>query len=741
MLLSVIYYCSVINISAQDSFSFINTPLKFKVGANNLDTNATVGGLNSPQFGTMDLNQDGKKDLVIFDKAQNKFFTFLNNGQSTNSYKYEPYFETFFPNIEKVMLLRDYDRDGKKDLIGSSGNQDMVIYKNITTSSDKGPQFRKLSAHYYLNNYAFGETYNPLTARKSDYPIVGDMDNDGDLDILKYEAGYGTIGYYLNKEVEKSYTNGDSFLLEYSDICWGSFQEKSTANQILFGACGSQKKYRHLGGSALLEYDFDNDGDVDLIMTNSGYNDAIYIENGKVDFTYPYDTAISSTNSFPPSSPINVTSFPHLFLEDLNNDGKKDLISAPGGDIDFKDLGQINFYNNSGTNDIPSFDIPNNNFLTNGIIDHGTGSSPVLWDEDNDGDLDLFIAASGDYTTTSHTSCHIYFYKNNNGVFELNSTDYANISTQNFLDLTISFGDVNNDSKDDLIYGLRDGSVGWIQNSGTIGNPIFQSPIELIATSIKHSSAKPTMYDINNDAKQDLIVGFFNGNIAYYKNKGDNTFEMVTDTFGQVYTNYLDYSFNPPDYSYEGYAAPVIIDINDDEHPELITGTVDGKIKIYSINKSNPNAKFQELSSPLNTAYLGDTLDYIMCGRNSIPTIGDINNDKTLDIIIGTHSGGIKSFLGAESNNIKTKSINSISKRNIKLYPNPAKDYIDIYGLNNNSTINVQIYNLLGEIVLEVLNANSNLDISKIPNGTYIIKVAEGKNTSNQLIKKLIIIK
>jgi hypothetical protein len=130
-----------------------------------------------------------------------------------------------------------------------------------------------------------------------------------------------------------------------------------------------------------------------------------------------------------------------------------------------------------------------------------------------------------------------------------------------------------------------------------------------------------------------------------------------------------------------------------------------------------------------------------MCGRNSIPTIGDINNDKTLDIIIGTHSGGIKSFLGAESNNIKTKSINSISKRNIKLYPNPAKDYIDIYGLNNNSTINVQIYNLLGEIVLEVLNANSNLDISKIPNGTYIIKVAEGKNTSNQLIKKLIIIK
>jgi len=732
---------SVNSIFGQDSFSFVNNHIKFKLGSSLIDSNSTCGGLNTPQFGTMDLNQDGREDLIIFDKAQSKYFTFINNSKSSNAFTYQPYFETFLPKITKVMLVRDFDRDGKKDIIGSSGNQDMVIYKNITGSSDKGPRFKLLNAHYYLNNYAFGETYNPLTARNSDYPIVGDMDGDGDLDILKYEAGFGTIGYYLNKEVENSYIKGDSLLLEYSDICWGSFQEKSSANEILLGACGSIKKYRHLGGSSLLQYDFDNDGDVDIVMTNSGYNDAIYIENGKTDFSYPYDTAIASTNLFPASSPIDMNTFPHLFMEDLNNDGKKDLIVSSGGELDYKDLEQISFYNNSGTNSLPTFDAPDKKFLTSGIIDHGTASAPTLWDEDNDGDLDLFIAASGDYTATAHTSYRIYFYKNNNGVFELSSSDYANISSRNFLDLTISFGDVDSDNKDDLIYGLRDGSVGWFKNTGTLGSPTFPSPIELLATSITHSSAKPTMYDMNGDSKEDLIVGFFRGNIAYYKNNGDNTFDLVTDTLGGVFTNYLDFSFNPPDYSYEGYAAPVIVDINNDSFPELITGTVDGKIKVFEINKDDPNAKFKEFTSPLLTSYLSDTLRYQSCGFNSIPTIGDINKDSVLDLIVGSHSGGIRSFLGLKSNNLKTLSVKDFSKDNFGLFPNPAKDYIVITNSSNKTLFNIKIHNMLGELILikTEVQSNSKIALKNIQNGTYIIKLFD-INANRYYSKKLLII-
>ena len=717
---------SAFNSIAQDSFSYVFTNLKLKQGATNLDSNAVIGGLNTPQFGTMDLNQDGKSDLVIFDRSQNRYFTFINNGLTTKSYKYEPYYESFLPEVFAVMLIRDFDRDGKKDIMGSSGNQDFVMYKNITTSSDKGPKFKKLYDNYYKNNF-YIDTYNELTARNADYPIVGDMDNDGDLDILKYEAGFGTIGYYVNKEVEHSYTNGDSLLLEYSDICWGSFQEKTDANDILIGACGVNKKYRHLGGSSLLEYDFDNDGDVDILMANSGYNDVVYIENGKSDFSYPYDTAISATNNFPSASPIDVTTYPHLFLEDLNNDGKLDLIAAPGANVDYQDLQNIHFYSNTGTNLLPTFGTPNKDFLTNEFIDHGSSASPVLWDEDNDGDLDLFIAATGNYSTTTHLADRIFYYENKNGVFELSSSDYANISSKNFLDLTITFGDVNNDSKIDLVYGLRDGSVGWFENKGTLGNPSFPTSLEIFPTSISNASAKPAMYDINGDNKEDLIVGYFKGNISYYENTGSNNFNLVTDSFGRIITNYLDYSFDPPIYSYEGYASPEIKDINNDGIPELITGAVDGKIKVYSIDVNNPNDLFTEYKSPLLTQLNKDTMSYHYCGNNSIPTIGDINNDSIYDLIVGTAAGGIKSFLGIPSNNLKTISIDKITKDNFNIYPNPSNGTLSVELKNLFGSYNIQVINALGKVVLqETFNtANNLIDLkgNNLSDGFYTLKL------------------
>lgn len=730
---------------AQDKFSFISSSLSIKEGAKIKGTNSSIGGLNTPQFGSMDLDNDGTLDLIIFDGIQSKYYTFINNGQATNNFVYTPYFENSLPPFQSVMIVRDFDRDGKIDIMGGNNVQDLIIYKNITTSTDKTPKFKKLYNHYYLNLYFGNDVFNPLTSRNSDYPIIGDMDLDGDLDFVKYEAGIGTIGFYVNKEIEQSYTGGDSLLLEYSDICWGSFTENATENKINVGACGSNKKYRHLGGSALLQYDFDNDGDVDIIMSNSTFNDVVYIENGKSDYSYQYDTAISSTTNFPPSSPIDITSYPHLFMLDVNNDGKLDLVAAPGGTENYKDLNQINLYLNSGTNALPVFDSPNKNYLSDEILDLGSNSSPALWDEDNDGDLDLFIAASGDFTSTSHTADRIFFYKNNNGTFELTNSDYANLSGKGYLDLSITFGDVNFDNRPDLVYGLRDGSVGWYENTGSIGAPTFTERSILVEKTSKTASAVPFLYDYTKDGKPDLFVGYFKGNISYYYNNGNNTFTLLADTFGQVSTNYIDSNFNPPSLSYEGYAAPVIMDINNDNYPELITGTVNGKIKIFSIDKSDPKAKFEELEHPILTAFNADTTNYNNIGYNVIPALGDLDGDNTIDIVAGSRTGGIMFFSGLASNNKMTKGIESIElgKNHFTIYPNPAENIVNIKRNDWSETVSIQLYDVLGKLLIETKSSENSLttqiNISSLTNGTYYIKCL-GKNGESIQTSKLVIL-
>src|ERR1051326_6298663 len=47
---------------------------------NVLQPYAWAGGVNSPQFSEIDLNQDGILDLFVFDRTGNKIITFLNLG-------------------------------------------------------------------------------------------------------------------------------------------------------------------------------------------------------------------------------------------------------------------------------------------------------------------------------------------------------------------------------------------------------------------------------------------------------------------------------------------------------------------------------------------------------------------------------------------------------------------------------------------------------------------------------------
>ena len=69
--------------------------------------------------------------------------------------------------------------------------------------------------------------------------------------------------------------------------------------------------------------------------------------------------------------------------------------------------------------------------------------------------------------------------------------------------------------------------------------------------------------------------------------------------------------------------------------------------------------------------------------------------------------------------------VSTIEMNSLKVYPNPAKTNIYV---ENNTGATISIYNLVGEKVMEITNADKNavVNVSGLNAGTYIVKVIEG---------------
>jgi hypothetical protein len=62
------------------------------------------------------------------------------------------------------------------------------------------------------------------------------------------------------------------------------------------------------------------------------------------------------------------------------------------------------------------------------------------------------------------------------------------------------------------------------------------------------------------------------------------------------------------------------------------------------------------------------------------------------------------------------------------VYPNPASNVLNV---KSQETLNLEIYNNLGQFILRSNNSNS-VDVSSLSRGVYFIKVSNGINTSTK---------
>lgn len=697
--------------------------------------NAWMGGLDLPQFSDGDINQDGERDLLIFDRRANKTLILIK--QTDGSYRYAPDLEKFFPDMARFALFRDYNCDGLTDIFAYT-NTGIQVYKQELVSGNI--TFTQASP---LLTFDLGGFDVNIFNNNDDIPGIEDVDGDGDIDIGVFFS-LGALPMYRNLSVEMGY-GCDSLIFEEYTPCWGSFSESNVTNGINFdinckgGSSGpiASGGPKHVGSTILL-FDPNEDGKMDLLIGDITYNTMVYLQNDNTSMDAHFSAATSDLTYPSYDTPANVEIFPAGFYVDVTNDGRKDLLVAPNALAAYVNTTNTWLYENTGNTAAP-FQFVKNNFLVDQTIDLGSYSFPTFLDHNGDGLLDLIVANGFEYETLGTTQAYLHYYENTGSdtlpEFTLMDEDYAGLSNFGVDFLRPSFGDLDGDGDQDMILGDDNGFVHYFENTASPGDPADFNLSSLQYFNIDvGNKAHPQLIDLNEDGLLDLVIGRQGsfGEIAYFWNYGTSataqfSIDSSNQALGQIRTN--EPGFVP------GFSAPFIQ--KDSTGKTLYVGNELGFISKYTVNMDSLKSGSFSLFNP-------GTLP-TRAGTRTNLSIVDIDNDGELDFFVGNSRGGLSYFSGEvpkDTTIIDTTSIISRSKSNLvfNIYPNPTKDNVLIELISDLDSYNILVLDATGRKVNSVVNlstAKQILDFSSYQTGIYFIKIYddEGNYKIQSLLK------
>lgn len=739
--LFVLAFTFVQSVYAQSINFNRNESIVVTEGGNTLK-NPWAGGFNAVQFSDIDLDMDGVKDLFVFDRTGNTVITFINSGTANNvDYVHAPQYRDLFPaDLHDWVLLVDYNCDGKEDIFTHSAGG-FAIYLN-TSQVGSGLSFQQMTN--LLLSYQPPNNVN-LFVSSVDIPAVCDLDNDGDMDILTFGVWGSHIEYHRNYSVENGY-GCDSLDYELRNKCWGYFSEDANTNAVnLDDSCDfnvtnpelTQSQWEAITsgvnrahtGSTLLALDLNDDGDKELLLGDVSFNNLVMITNGG-DPTNAYGSAQDQT--YPSSNtPANLNIFPAAFHVDVDNDNKRDLLVSPNTNNLSENAQSAWYYKNTGTDLAPIFNLQQNDFLQDGMIEVGEGAYPALYDYDGDGLQDLFVSNVGYYDAAINHDSKIALYKNvgtsSTPAFEFVTDDYENLSSVGLsFGLFPAFEDIDGDGDKDMMIGEETGKLHYFQNIAGAGNTadfvLAQANFEdFQGTTIDvGKNATPHFVDLDRDGDFDMLVGERNGNVNYFDNIGSPTsfsFRLMKDSIGD---------FDVSEYwNVVGNSVPFVYEDNNQYH--MLVGSQSGYLHEFDNIEGNLMGTFNLVDSMYKN--LND-------GPQSSPALVDMTGDGVYDLFLGNYRGGISYFDGSTGNDIAENApISDFSK----VYPNPANDQVmvEIHPYIRGD-INITIYNAVGQEVSK-LSTNQHrisLSVNNLPNGIYYCRI---ENNDNADVSKLII--
>lgn len=324
---------------------------------------------------TADVDNDGDTDIITRSEADYSLEWFENNGTGGFG-SFQPISSEQYLYFTSAA---DIDNDGDLDILSSLPadipfQQNIISYLNDGSGQFTGPQICSglvngnvtssfaddldgdgdpdfLLTHYdgdytrlvWFENDGtgnFGEEKNIASASNLDYARfihTADLDNDGDKDVLSLYTDQGKVVWFENNGVNSfgsQQTISTSF--GYPDVLFPADLDNDGDLDLLFGAqsfqgpggvywfendgTGSFATPTTISDGVVLDVhaaDLDNDGDLDILSANSGYDKIFWYEN-------------EGTGNFGPSQVIDQIALTanNVKAADLDLDGDLDVIAS-----------------------------------------------------------------------------------------------------------------------------------------------------------------------------------------------------------------------------------------------------------------------------------------------------------------------------------------------------------------------------------------------------------------------------
>ena len=686
-----------------------------------------AGGLNAPQYSAVNLNEDSLVDLFVFDRSGDIILTFIQD-DSTNSFRFAPEWADHFPSLGDWALLRDYNRDGVPDIFtySSTGAPGFDVYQGSGVGENLTFVKLEFSTSLQVLTYptSSGGRAN-IYVSSQDIPEVADVDFDGDLDILSFGVDGTRLSYYRNTAVEEMLPF-DSLDFVREDRCWGKFTESFNTNEVLLSndmdacATGGAPARRH-SGSTTAAFDSDEDGDMEIVLGDISFDDLVLLINGGT-ATQAFIT--DQQKGFPGiSNPVAIKYFPAAFFMDLDGDTVLDLIAAPS-QLDARQNVDVSWlYKGRKANDRLEFDLEVKDFLANQMLDFGTDASPLFFDYNVDGLLDLLVGTRFHDNHDPDSPSTLFLLVNTGTVeqpvFHVQDTNFLQLS-QHVADLDAlaptSF-DIDHDGDQDLIIGNKTGKLIFVENAALPGAPFESGSIEYPWFNIDVGfSAYPTVFDVDNDSLPDLIVGEERGNINFIKNLGTHTTPSFNPDI-KAAENRENFGFidTRQNLTVFGVAAPTVLHTKDSTY--LVTGTSNGQVLVHSLDKIDLNDTMQKVASPL---------DQLFIGRRSRTSFGNINGDGNLEVVVGNGRGGLTLFSTPFRTNPSVAS-EQIDRNAPIIYPNPLTTNLHIEWQSPIDVI--QLFDITGQLihVAYPISRKVSLNLPDLTPGLYLV-VMQSRN-------------
>ncbi len=673
-----------------------------------------AGGMNLPQFSSMDLDGDGREDMVVFERDGDVVRTFI---YKDGEYRYEPHHERFFPVMRNWALLVDHNGDGLKDIyafnvlgieLWTRVGRDTLHWEKEYFDYRTPTGIVRRDAIKTIGQSGYDININ---VNYQDIPAISDIDGDGLPDILCFGLTTAlpqgvTLEYF--RQVEP-------LVYVREDYCWGGFVQSYTSNDIYLDVCHTRDsivvdrpalKMMHLG-SALLAMDVSGNGLKDIIMGELSFPNATVVYNTG---SRTYARMTSCDAHFPSGDiPIHLENLPAFYAVDIDDDGDEELIAAPAvtGSENYNNV--LLYENKSSTSDC-RFVKEKSDFMVGEMIDVGECSRATFADVNRNGRKDMIVSTYGYYNKGGGYTSRLSLYENTSNTvkntFTLVDEDYAGLSSWKKVALHPAFEDINGDGLMDMVVGDGEGYVHLLigKKDGTyVAERYYVCGVDVGMNAI------PAIWDVNGDGLKDIVVGGSDGYLRLLGNVGsltDAKYSLLSHRWADI-----DYSR----YASLGNTLSAAF-YKQDNRQYMLLGLQDGRIALYELDAGNLKLCDEDV--------LG-----LRVGKNATAAYYVAPSGDNY-IIAGCMAGG---FLLFKEKDMGDDIPHDASSR-ISLYPNPVSDilHVDIKG---DKCVKWEVYNVTGTKC--EAGYTTPIDVKHLPNGVYILRL-EGEGGDRYLSRFIV---